>query len=319
MKIRETLGDHFPMYVGYPVLGRFGLGHSLLAWARCYIWCKDNGVPMLAPRWRYLRIGPYLRREADKRAYHKLFLSEGYITGVKRLAYLLSARRLPSHEVSGPLPTKGPPAVIVFTNDVARNERYFRHIASRYSDIKRELLRITRKDQIPSIPVGEGFIGIHVRCGDFGIAEDLCELESGRNVRIPIGWFVEMLRGLRERIGCSAPAIVFSDGPRQYLQPLIEEGNVSLSNGPSAIYDMFLLSFAGVIISSGSGFSMWASYLDQTPRICFPGQRRERVIAHAETESEPECESSGDLDDKFVSHVARRLASYPLHIAKIPK
>jgi hypothetical protein len=23
---------------GYPIVGRFGLGHSLLAWARCWTW-----------------------------------------------------------------------------------------------------------------------------------------------------------------------------------------------------------------------------------------------------------------------------------------
>ncbi len=304
--------------VGYPIIGRFGLGHSLLAWARCYIWCKDNGIPMVAPRWRYLRVGPYLRRETDKRAYHELFRSDGYITGVTKLVYLAIGRRLPFDGATPPdlLKTRTP-TLVVFKNDRARNERHFRKIISRHAEIGEELVRITRKEHIPSVEIDTGFVGIHVRCGDFGIVDDAQELMSGRNIRIPIRWFVDMLRGLRERIGYSVPAIVVSDGSRKYLQPLLEEQNVTLFAGHSAIYDMLFLSMAGVIIASGSGFSMWAAFLGQTPRICFPGQRRERLLGKSETEHEPECKCSDDLDGDFVAHIADRLNSAPRLMVEI--
>ena len=52
---------------GYPEMGRTGLGHSLLAWARCVVWCEMTGAKMLAPRWLRIRIGPYLRGERQAR------------------------------------------------------------------------------------------------------------------------------------------------------------------------------------------------------------------------------------------------------------
>jgi len=305
---------------GYPIIGRFGLGHSLLAWARCFIWCKDNGIPMVAPRWRYLRVGPYLRRETDKRAYHELFQSDGYINGTRKLLYLAFAQRLPfTRAVLPDLLTKGNPTLVVFTNDIARNERHFKEIISRHADIRKELLRITRKEHIPSVNIDHRFIGIHVRCGDFRSANDIQEIKSGRNVRIQIDWYVEMLRGLRNRIGVFVPAVVFSDGSLDDLRPLLGERNVMLSVEHSAIYDMYFLSAAKVIIASGSGFSMWASFLGQTPRICFPGQRRERLLGQSETEQEPECECSDDLDGDFVAYIASRLNPAPRPMSEIPK
>ena len=76
---------------GVATLGRFGLGHRLLAWARCVIWCHQSGAQMLAPNWLGFPIGTWLRREPDKRMYFPLFRSDAYIHGWRRLRVLTSA------------------------------------------------------------------------------------------------------------------------------------------------------------------------------------------------------------------------------------
>src|ERR1700678_4492994 len=118
---------------GYAYLGRYGLGHSLLAWARCFLWCKDNNVAMLAPRWSYFRLGPYLRNEPDKRSYHKLFRKDTYVHGIRR-AWLLGApmgvRRFAVEHASQAKLGRGT-TIAVFKNDNANNTRFFKVLFGR--------------------------------------------------------------------------------------------------------------------------------------------------------------------------------------------
>jgi hypothetical protein len=85
---------------GYPALGRFGLGHSLMAWARCHIWCKGQEAAMLGPIWLRPRLGPYLRRERDKREYFKLFNNNGYIGEPLRSWLLLTSHKIEAENIS---------------------------------------------------------------------------------------------------------------------------------------------------------------------------------------------------------------------------
>lgn len=293
----------FPV-VGYPVLGRFGLGHSLLGWARCLIWCRDNHVPMLAPDWRHLRIGPYLRRESDKRAYHRLFNYEGYIRGMQKRAYLLLGKRVHA-PVRQEIRFAGRrPSVIVFKNSLGKNELFFEEIYTRHAEIRDELTRVTRTEHLPRHWKDLHFIGIHVRRGDFAAIDNIDILKSGRNnMRLPIGWYLEMLRGVRLQVGSCVPAVVCSDGSHEELQPLLNEAGVTLCTGYSAIHDILLLSKAGLLIASGSEFSMWAAFLGQVPRICYPRQRKARLLTDRRCELEPEVENIADLDQDFISYL----------------
>src|SRR4029079_16925619 len=80
--------------LGFPKMVHAGLGHKMCAWARCHVWCKDNNVGMLAPRWFDVRVGPYLRREKEKRQYHRLFTNDGYVKGVRKAIYLATAEHV---------------------------------------------------------------------------------------------------------------------------------------------------------------------------------------------------------------------------------
>ena len=293
---------------GYARLGRYGLGHSLLAWARCFLWCKDNEVAMLAPRWLHFRLGPYLRREPDKRSYHKLFRKGAYVHGVRRawlLAGLSGARRFAVEQESQAQLGLGT-RIVVFRNDDRNNTRVFKELFGRHEEVRSELLRIARPEHIPAANIDGPFIGIHVRMGDFSRVTDPSALRTTSNVQLPVAWYRDILLSIRRRTGLNLRALVFSDGDVQSLRPLLAIPNVSLVKPHSALHDILSLSQAAALISSGSGFSMWAAYLGQIPRICFPTQRRECVVASTEMiDLEPECETGDDVPPAFVRHIAR--------------
>ena len=292
---------------GYACPGRYGLGHSLLAWARCFLWCRDNEAAMLAPRWFYFRLGPYLRHETDKRSYHKLFRKDVYVHGVRRLWLLGKARRFTVEQESQAKLGRGT-RIVVFANDYRNNTRFFKTIFGRHEEVRSELLRIARPEHIPAMNTEGPFIGIHVRMGDFARVSDPSALSAISNVQLPVEWYRDILLSIRRQAGRDLHARVFSDGDVEALRPLLEMPNVSLVHPHSALHDIFSLSQAAALISSGSGFSMWAAYLGQVPRVSFPNQRREWVVAAPGTINlEPECETGEDVPAAFVAHVVGAL------------
>ena len=270
--------QRFHQVYGYAMPGRYGLGNMLLPWARCFLWCRDNQAPMIAPRWTYLRLGPYLRRERDKRNYQRFFRQDGYISGLRRALLLVSTRRL-TEEQAAEVAGEGTRVVVCFEG----MGDFFRPLAGRHAEVRAELRRITRPELLNQPPASldgrrTSVIGVHVRRGDFA-PSDMTALASGLpNYRIPLAWYIETLQRLRVALGWEAKTFIFSDGAEEELAPLLDLPNVDLYRTGSAIGDLFALAASQVMIASGSTFSMWASFLGQVPCLWFPGQRQQRLL-----------------------------------------
>jgi hypothetical protein len=290
---------------GYPILGRYGLGNMLFPWARCYIWCRDNGIPMIAPRWTYLRIGPYLRREGDKRNYGRLFRNQGYVRGLRQILLLLTGVRYEEDKRAEVLQKieRHTPSIVSFKGI----GDYFSPIKSRHVQVLSELRRITKPVYIKDMLHGQ-FVGVHVRRGDFSVTKDIMTLREGYvNYRIPLEWYISILRLIRNSVGWEAKAYVFSDGSVDELSKLLSMPNTSLFRGGSAIADLLALSRARVMIASGSTFSMWASYLGQVPCVWYPGQRRQYVISsNNDPGLEPELDEGDMLPSEFLFAAKQR-------------
>jgi hypothetical protein len=309
---------------GYADVGRFGLGHGLLAWARCIIWCHDNGATAIAPNWIRPRVGPILRNERDKRLYFMLFSRGEQLSGLKRLKLLLGAPRIsaqgPPDAVSAlpdtvPMPDGALAAghIMVFANSPSQNEaKFFHQIYGRHDLVRVALIKMTKPRHRPR-PLDYPHVAIHVRGGDFGLAATPDLLKSGQhNLRLPESWYVEILQGLREKLGRSLPAIVYSDCLDEELSLILGLADVARAPRQQSITDMLSMSEATVMISSGSGFSRWGAYLGQVPRVCYPGQRSVRVLFADGSngnavELEPEAESPSEISCNFVAEVARRI------------
>jgi hypothetical protein len=295
---------------GYADVGRFGLGHGMLAWARCIVWCHETGAQPIAPQWLRMRIGPYLRRERDKRFYYRLFHAGSQVGGLERLRLLATAHRI-SAEMNRPLADFKPEddTIVEFRNAVSDNEgKHFHEIAGRSELVRVALIDMTRPRFLARPPAGP-HIALHVRGGDFSIPKNIEDVISGRhNMRLPLSWYVEMLDALRNGLATNLPAIIYSDCTDAELAPLLTRPQITRSTVTEAITDMLAIANADLLISSGSGFSRWGSYLGQVPRICFPGQRGMRTLGPlGPTDLEPECKTGSDLSAAFLAEAQRRL------------
>lgn len=258
---------------GYPALGRYGLAHGLLAWARCAVWCEKTGARPLAPIWLRPRIGPYLRRERDKRDYFKLFGTGGALGEPLRSWLLATARRIDvGIDWPDPLPPADRATVVVFRNALADNEKKcFDQVRGHGAMLRERLLAMTRPRYRPPSPATP-FIAIHVRLGDFALADPVTLATGGNNLRLPIDWYGDRLKALRAAIDEDLPGVVFSDGSAAQLAPLLAMPGVSRAPRRSAVTDLLAIGQGAAVIASASGFSLWGAFLGDAPRIHHPGQ-----------------------------------------------
>jgi hypothetical protein len=303
------MNSNGPRQFGYAQIGRFGLGHALMAWARCVVWCDETGAQMLAPRWFQWRLGPYLRNERDKREYFRLFSNAGYISGLEKFYWMATCRRV-SPDRSASLRSKTDRAtLVVFKNETSNNlPKYFDEIRGKSHLIDKELRRITKPIFLPE-PQAIPHIAVHVRLGDFTRNLSRQALLSGRNnACLPIEWYRDILCSLRARVGSDLPAFLYSDGSDEELALLLDLPCVTRPPAAHSITDMLSIARASVLISSASGFSIWGSFLGQVPRISFPNQRKVRVVeSNGLVDFEPECERGDDIPESFVDATNRRV------------
>jgi hypothetical protein len=284
---------------GYPDLMRAGLANMLAPWMRCFLWCRDNDVQMLAPTWFKFRIGPYRRREPDKRRYHRLFTNAGYVHGFRRLALLATARRF---EEGADLPTSGTRPVIVRFSGLGE---FLRPAIGRSAEVAAELRRITRPEFLPP-DRSEPFVAMHVRAGDF-TATDEVKLRAGVfGMRLPVGWYVDIVALLRD-VFPSVSIRVFSDGSPAELSPILAVPGIELVTGRSAITDLLDLSAAACLVASGSTFSSLAAFLGQVPSIWFPGQFRGSLMDGGDRGVEATWEPGDPIPDRIIEGAIARL------------
>jgi hypothetical protein len=285
---------------GFPEMGRPGLGHSLLAWARCAVWCRDTGATMLAPRWLRLRVGPYLRNERDKRNYFVLFHKADYLHEPFRSWLMLTANRLYA-ELDLPNPGYEParPTIVVFRNAMGNNLKKMFHFVSKDGPfLREEFLKMVRPRHLPP-PTPEPFIAAHVRMGDF-ISANVAQLKRGStNSRIPVEWYVDMVSRLRSQLGKKLPLLVISDGTDEALAPLLLLPNSRRTPRQESVTDMLTIAQASVLVASGSNFSHWGSFFGAVPRVCFPGQSLGRNAERIEPEVE--CDTGQEIPGHFIS------------------
>lgn len=250
---------------GYPVLPKAGLANMLIPWAECYLWCKDQGVKQIAPFWRKIRIGPYLRGERDKRQYQRLFSAKGNIGGLKRILLLMISKQVTFENYTSKTEKRlaSLPLVVRFS-DMNHMER----IVGRNNEILNELNRITRLKYRPT-GLPQNFIAIHIRRGDFPQKSDTAEQIYFQQ---PIEWYIEALQTLQKSLGLSLNAVIFSDATDTELTPLLKLDNVIRSPFSESISDLLAISQSTVLITSRSSFSLFGAYLGQLPSIWYEGK-----------------------------------------------
>ena len=267
---------------------------------------------MLAPSWLHIqhRIGPILRRERDNRQYHRLFHFPGYVTGLRRQFTLATMPRIDADDpgVAEVLRT-GQRRLVVFTNKMDLNEEiYFPQIAGHGETIRRALTEMTKPAHRPAL-TGTPHIALHVRMGDFSQPVSIEALRAGaKNSRIPLAWYCDIVQGLQRQLG-RVTMKLYSDGSDEALAELLKIPGVERPAKRASITEMLAIAQADLVVSSGSGFSAWGTYLANSPRICFPGQRFARVLGPPEdTDLEPECATAAEIPTALMERLRLRMA-----------
>lgn len=240
-------------------LGGAGLGNILFPWATAIVYAKKHNITRLQTTWKNLKFGTFFRKERDKRIYSDLFTGKDGVGGFKKFLLLN------------------------FSNKVkyfSSMEELFEPFKHEHNFVKTELLKIINPyhlEKADSFNVQS--IGVHIRMGDFEVPENEQILREGFwNYRLPIKWYIAIIEKIR--LITDLPIYVFSDATDNELQDILAISNCKRVFFGSAISDMIALSRCKVLISSGSTFSMWASFLGQIPTIWFSGQMRQKLISN---------------------------------------
>ena len=277
----------------YPAVGRSGLGNCLLPWARAIVFAHKHGLPILAPSWSRIRLGPYIRQEYDKRRYGNFFTNDSYVHGLKRASVLVRSHPISELDairgIQAVRARKGSATIVVFEG----LGEYFTPLLPHYALICQKLWAITRPvfQNLSLDPTGR-FFAAHVRRGDV-VRPNHPESKVAQHIQCtPLVWFAKTIAKIRElKQYNDIPFLIFTDGSPSQVALLLEQKNVMLAPNGVAIVDLFRLSRASLLLASGySTFSMWASFLGGMPTIYAPGKIQQPVQTGRNNESAIEIE-----------------------------
>lgn len=287
------------MILGLVRLGGAGLGNLLFIFAHAAAFAKRNRAELIWPTWSSIKVGPWIRRERDKRFYGGLFKNDGnYIGGLKKIALLLFGKK---HIVDNiDVKTCDRDGVTLYTG----YRMCFGELLDDREQIKSSLYGITRRNNL--LPLKHDFtneINMHVRLGDF-IKADIAKLNAGdESVSTPIAWFVKTINDVRKVLGDTVKFNVFSDGTDEELKDLLSMDGVSRMYYGNAWADIIGLAQSKVIIASGgSTFSMWARFLGNSACITFTNQIRGNLCSRPNG-----FDFAYGLEDKFPDDLAYKI------------
>lgn len=298
-----------------------GLGNRLFAWARCRVFAKRHGIPVIAPVWFRPGLRLFFRGDAGPKRISEVFYSGLFKRHPNEIPPLRGSMltwgcreicddSLEESFLANPNPEflQQKDTLLVFHG----LRGFFRPLVGFSDYLHSELRLITEPRFVEMVDaLGELPIVIHVRhAADFPETA----LVNGRlaaGARTPIAWFVESLQHLRAVAGPDIPATVVSDGPREALAPLLRLPEVRLHRPSSPIADLLIAARAKVLIASGaSSFSAWGAWLGQMPAISHPGQPLMETWRYPAEKGQVSVEfDPARPDAQFLEDARRRLAS----------
>jgi hypothetical protein len=276
---------------------RSGLGNKLLPWARGYVFSRRHNLPMLAPSWNKLRIGPILRGEEWKtRPFSEGLSNHGYVRGLRRLLALALLRRVTVESVDAAY-CMSHGALLTFSGLGMPNP--FECLVSHVGVVRAGVSELASCFQAMVVPqYGQhNVIGVHVRGTDFQLHSGAVrEIRPGSHVRTPLDWFPRAVAEVRRTYG-DWPVRIYGDlspAEGRYLCERIDRAQAASTSRP--IVDLIQLSNCCAIVgSSGSTFSMWAAFLSQRSIVWYPGGVVPRIHHDSSESSQYELDSGGPL------------------------
>jgi hypothetical protein len=260
----------------YPVLGSVydlwfirlsgaGIGNCFYSYFHSYILSRQHDATLIAPPWPSLKLGTYLRNEVSKRHYLNLFAAQpdelGGVEKFKRLVAHYRGRTFIDIK-PGVRPTISRDGL----NFVRCKNFTFEGLHEHRDAIRSRLLAIAGATTQCAPAWGKGgYLGVHVRLGDFAPPQEGRADAIVANTRLPLTWYTSIIRAIKAKYPDMAIRI-FSDGREDELSALLDCGGVLYRTG-SDLGDLIALAGASVLIGSNSTYSKWAAFLGDMPSV----------------------------------------------------
>ena len=235
-----------------------GLSNCLFVATRAHLIAKNNNWKLINPTWLNFSLGPYLRKEKDKRHYSGLFTKTG-ISGLYKIFLLVFGKRITVEKA-----ISGQSGII----EISGLNNYYEDIISEQNEVKRFIYSIIKKKHTEIIDNTEfnDIIGIHIRLGDYNSS-----LRTDKN------WYINIIKLIYQTEFGKYKFYIFSDGLDEELSEILKLPNVERVFFGNALSDILALSKCKLIVGSDSTFSAWAAFLEQTP-IIFPKRHFGKVL-----------------------------------------
>lgn len=253
-----------------------GLANCMFIAAKTFVQAHEKGGRFISPTWLKFSIGPYLRKERDKRAYSSLFNNYG-ISGWHKI-YLISRSYFKEKNIIVVDSIKG----------------YFQPLYGKRDLVKSYIDRITRQttiQQLNGIDLSET-IAVHIRLGDYA---------NIPKFHVGMDWFKSIIENLR-RQNESLHFAIFSDGTDQEISELTSMPNVTRHFYGNAFADMLAISKCKLLVASDSTFSAWGAYLGGKP-IVFSKRHFPPVYSVEENIPEYVLGNSTEIPEDIISHL----------------
>ena len=227
--------------LGFVRIGGPGLANSMIISARSYIQAKKEDLNLINPTWTKISIGPYVRREQDKRHYFGLFDPVGY-SGFKKIWHLILMNIYLNKKIK-----------------VSGLGNYFEELNEDYVLAKEFFTKIIKKSTITEIESVDfkKIIGVHVRLGDY--RDTIHETK--------ISYYIDLISTIKSLREDEYNFYIFSDASNDELAEILSIDGVEKVFFGNALADLVALSKTKLIIGSNSTFSGMASFLNRTPII----------------------------------------------------
>ncbi len=246
-----------------PQIPRTGLGHALGVYARAFVYHASGQAQFVHPNWFKIRIGPYLRREADKRDYHRIIkVPEAW--GLPRRH---AARRLWMKVVTeDTFDPKASGQFLVVRDDGPVHPRSWgaMNAANPY---RQQLFSAFRSMSVfePRPREACPSIGVFHRSGDFknispSTTDERLKRTHGYGY-YPPEFAAEALSKVREIAGWQVPAVLSTDASLDEVAPILAEGAVRVSDSRSTLSNMLEMSRHDVIVMGSSMYARWSWFL----------------------------------------------------------
>ena len=247
-------------------IGGPGLAKCMFFAAKAYVYAYTQGAKFIDPTWRKFSIGPWLRKERDKRVYNDLFYHIGLYGFCKfYVLKFISKRNIVTFSELG---------------------NFFEDLNNHYDlvvDLFKKIIRPETISLVDKVSLN-GKIAIHVRLGDYL-----------PHLRIRISWYKQIVENIL-KINPAAHFVLFSDGEDSELSDLLAIANLKRAFYGNAFADMYAISKCKLVIASDSTFSAWGAFLGQKPVIFC--RRHFPAIYHGNI-PEAVLEDSTDIPPEF--------------------